>query len=415
MNFKNAALFASVMIPPMVSNHAISADNVTYSTIISKYKEDAGKRKCLRTFSNNSSVSMGDCTALGGSTDYTSMRQWEIVQQSGGFFLLRNKYKRDANKGQCLRTFNGRDDVGVGDCNALGGATDYNSMRLWKIVENGNYVQLQNKYTQDAVKPNCLRTFNNNDSVQMGSCRAQGGASDYTSMRQWMSDVFPFGRPWAPTGIVRIPYSLPEAPKSGFERLSFPMRIDHSPEERGYYYAMQYRFINGNLGYIGLQPRGKNTGLAIFSVFGNGVTPIAAHCTGSADGGAGSSCSKTIDLVFGHTYNLTVKRDEENAKVWRGYVEDTVTGDISEIGAWQPRDGSQGINNSEAGFVEYYPPINACSKIPDTKVFFGAPEADSGISGTLRKPNVYGRCEGLVEFATEENNGGWDVTLRRIN
>lgn len=49
-------------------------------------------------------------------------------------------------------------------------------------------------------------------------------------------------------------------------------------------------FINGNLGYIGLQSRGKDTGLAIFSVFGSGVKPIAPHCMGSADGSS-AECS----------------------------------------------------------------------------------------------------------------------------
>ena len=414
MGLKKMVIMGSIASSIIITNNAISAESVGYSNIINKYKQDAGKDKCLRTFSNNNLVSIGDCTAQGGASDYTSMRQWQVVEQSDGFFLLKNKYKKDANKGQCLRTFSGRDELEVGDCDAQGGASDYTSMRLWKIVENGNYALLENKYKQDAGKPKCIRTFNNNNSILIGNCNAQGGASDYTSMRQWVSDAFPFDKPWGPTGIVSVQYTIPEAPKSGFDRILFPMNIEKSPEERGFYYAMQYRFINGNLGYIGLQPRGKDSGLAIFSVFGSGVKPIAPHCTGSADGGEGSSCSKTINLVFGHKYNLTVKRDDENNKVWRGYVEDTVTGEINEIGAWQPRDGSEGIKNFEGGFVEYYPQINSCSKIPYTKAFFGSPVANSDISGTLRKPYIYGKCKEFVEFSTEENTGGWDISLKGI-
>jgi len=64
--------------------------------------------------------------------------------------------------------------------------------------------------------------------------------------------------------------------------------------------------------------------------------------------------------------------------------------------------------------VEYYPQINTCSKIPYTNVFFGSPVANSDISGTLKKPYAYGRCEKFVEFNTEENIGGWDISLKGI-
>ena len=415
MSSKYIAICGSLMSLLAFSNNVMSATDVQYSTIMSKYKGDVGKGKCLRTFSNDNSVSIGDCTAQGGESDDASMRQWEVAEQSNGYFLLKNKYKQDANEGQCIRTFNKSDRLEVGDCVAKGGGYDFTSMRLWKIVEDGaGYALLQNKYRMDAVKSTCIRTFSNNNSTSIGDCTAQGGASDYTSMREWSSEAFPFGTPWGPTGIVNIGYTIPNSPASGFNKITFPMKIDESPEARGFYYAMQYQFINGNSGYIGLQPKSKDSGTAVFSVFGSGVTPVAQNCSGSADGGEGSSCSKTISLVYGHQYNLTVKRDDENAKVWRGYVEDTTTGEINEIGAWQPRDGSQGIKNSQVGFVEYYPQINSCSKIPYTKAFFGSPIADSGISGTLKTPYTYGRCQDHVDFTTQGDSAGWITSVKGI-
>ncbi|CAK7192642.1 hypothetical protein COMNV_00847 [Commensalibacter sp. Nvir] len=340
------------------------------------------------------------------------MRLWKAEKQSNGYYLLKNKYRKDAVKGECLRTFNGNNKVEFGDCTAKGGPLDYTSMRLWSIVENGNYALLNNKFKQDAQTQSCIRTFNTDNSISIGDCTGKGGATDYTSMRLWTSDAFPFAKPWGPTGIVGIPYTLPNVPQSGFDQISFPIKVQTSPQAAGFYYAMQYQFMNGNSAYIGLQPTGKDTGSAVFSAFGSGVTPIDTNCTGSADGGAGSSCSKTINLIFGHTYNVTVKRDATNQKIWRGYVKDTVTGDTNEIGAWQPKDGSKGLLASNLGFVEYYPQINACSKIPSTQVFFGPPTANSTVSGTLATPYTYGKCKTLVEFNTQKSGTGWNISVK---
>jgi len=417
MGFKNIIITCSILSSLIISCNVMSAEKVDYSYISNKYKQEVGtgKDKCLRTFANGNSVSVGDCDAQGGESDYTSMRLWQVVEESNGFYLLKNRYKNEVSEGKCLRTFSGRNEVEMGNCDAQGDEYDYSSMRLWKIVENGKYALLQNKYKNDVEKPSCLRTFNkSNKSSLIGDCTAKGGSSDYTSMRQWLSNAFPFEQPWSPTGIININYTIPGAPKLGFDSVSFPINIDGAPERKGFYYAMQYSFINGNSGYIGLQPRDKSSGLAIFSVFGNGVKPIASHCTGSADGGAGSSCSKSINLIFGHKYNLTVKRDSENNKVWRGYVEDTVTGEVNEIGAWQPKDSSEGIKNSSVGFVEYTPEINSCSKIPYTKVFFGSPIANSDITGSLKRPSIYGKCKNLVESSSEESTDGWNVSLKGI-
>lgn len=414
MDHIKVVVFSSMVCTIFITSNVMSAESNKYADIINKYKGDAGKGKCLRTFADKKTVAIDNCTAQGGSSDSPSMRQWQVVKQPSGFFLIKNKYKGDVNQGVCIKSLSGRNELEVGDCGAQEGEPNYSAMALWKIDEKSNYALLQNKYKQEVKQPNCLRTFSNNSSVLIGDCNAKGGASDYSSMRQWMSDAFSIDQPWGPTGIVGIQYTFPEAPKSGFNRITFPLNIEKSPEARGYYYAMQYRFINGNSGYIGLQPRDKDSGLAIFSVFGSGVKPIAPHCTGSADGGEGSSCSKEINLVFGHKYNLTVKRDAHNHKVWRGYVEDTVTGEVNEIGAWQPKDGSQGVKDSEGGFVEYFPQINSCLKLPYTKSYFGAPIADSEVKGSLKKPYIYGKCKGSVEFSTDGNAGGWDVSLKGI-
>lgn len=162
-----------------------------YAVTENKYRADAGLGTCLRTFNGNDTVQVGDCTATGTPTDYSSMRQWQAVDQGNGYVLLQNKYKTDAGLGSCLRTFSGSADVRAGDCAGTGTPTDYTSMRLWQAVDQGNgYVLLQNKYRADAGLGTCLRTFNGNDGVQVGDCTGQGGATDYTSMRLWDSAAF---------------------------------------------------------------------------------------------------------------------------------------------------------------------------------------------------------------------------------
>lgn len=72
----------------IITSEVMSAEDINYSTIENKYKDDTGTtNKCLRTFSNNNSVSIGNCTADGSASDSTSMRQWQVVEQSNGFFI----------------------------------------------------------------------------------------------------------------------------------------------------------------------------------------------------------------------------------------------------------------------------------------------------------------------------------------
>lgn len=178
---------------------------VGYTLLENKYRGDAGLGTCLRTFVDSAAVQLGQCTAQGDPADSASMRQWQAVDQGNGYVLVQNKYRADAGLGECLRTFSGSAAVQVGECTAQGGATDYTSMRLWQAVDQGNgYVLLQNKYRGDAQLGTCLRTFNGADTAEVGDCAGQGGATDYTSMRLWDGDAFVSGWPSRPvTGQKR--------------------------------------------------------------------------------------------------------------------------------------------------------------------------------------------------------------------
>jgi hypothetical protein len=218
-----------------------------------------------------------------------------------------------------------------------------------------------------------------------------------------------------PTGIISVPYKLPHPAKNGYDSLTFTIRIDEAPnKERSFYYAMQFKFIDGNGGYIGIQPRGEEKGLAIFSLFGKGGTPVSEHCRGGADGGSGVSCSKAFAIDYGTDYYLDLVRDKDDKSVWRGFIKNVKTGEKLEIGAFKPKATSKGLAGSNGGFVEYFPAISDCSEIPHTKGFFGHPSAKTAdgkmTSGQVGKLHSYGRCKNM-RFTTNQTATGSHIEL----
>ncbi|QHC23465.1 RICIN domain-containing protein [Streptomyces sp. GS7] len=140
----------------------------------------------LRTFQGKDSVALG-WGAKGGASDYTSMREWKLVDAGNGYFYLQNKYKTDAHDEACyLRTFQGNDHVALGGP-AKGGASDYTSMREWNLIPTGLFsFLLQNKYKTDVgTEASYLRAFDGEDNVASGKS-ARGGASDDASKSEWL-------------------------------------------------------------------------------------------------------------------------------------------------------------------------------------------------------------------------------------
>jgi hypothetical protein len=219
---------------------------------------------------------------------------------------------------------------------------------------------------------------------------------------------------WGPTGIVSVPYYFKNAPEDGFDSMTFTVRISEAPQRRSFYYAQQFKLVNGNGGYIGIQPRENQQGLAIFSLFGEHTMPASPHCKKGADGGHGVSCSAPIPLDYKQDYYLTVARDNNDPAIWRGTVKNVATGKKTEIGAWKPAASAKGIKANGGGFVEYFPQIEDCSAIPYTKGFFGNPSARAPnghqFSGTIGHLTTYGKCK-RIPFSTIHNKTGSTVEL----
>lgn len=158
-----------------------------YSQLVSQFKSDAlNKSRCMSSEGIEDNIKLNTCEGQG--TDYTSFRQWKFESENTGYYLIVNKFKVDqGNSGQCLRVFATGDDVHTGKCVGEGGASDYDSMRLWQISDDGyGNLLLKNKYKGDAGNDNrCLRIFSSGETLKMGTCTGKDGEPDYDSMRRW--------------------------------------------------------------------------------------------------------------------------------------------------------------------------------------------------------------------------------------
>lgn len=375
--------------------------------IRNRFQSENEKDSCLMT--DGKSPVFGDCD--GANDEENSKRLWDFIGRNG-LYYMRNQYLNKQGKPACLRVDNSK--LYFGNCVQIASNDGYSSMRLWNVKKlNDHDYELLSKFRTDAASATQCLSAGDNNTVTFNTCESTD-PNDSISKRIWDSGFFnDKEKPWGPTGIVYYSYSIPNRPATGFNEIVFPMVVDKAPNESSFYYAMQFQFLkkdtsNGSLGYMGLQPRSSNGGLAIFSAFGENIKPIAPHCSGNADGGSGSSCSLSIELIRGREYYLSVRRDKTDSQIWRGYVKDGTTNIEREIGAWRLDDDIVGLGNNQIGFIEYFPSLTSCSEIPLTVGGFGSPTAN-GTTGQLNNPRTYGKCGELVDFSFSATND-WKIS-----
>ncbi|KAB8078511.1 hypothetical protein BDV29DRAFT_152624 [Aspergillus leporis] len=219
--------------------------------------------------------------------------------------------------------------------------------------------------------------------------------------------------------LVGLKWSASNVPSRGLRDITFPISIANAPHEEGYYFAQQYSF-NGvsGVGYTGLQPRPdvNNASIihAVFSSFVPGSRTNDKHCHDGADGGAGVSCAIEIKASYAPMYHLVVKNTR--GTTWTGTLVDTVSNKTTHIGTYTLPSGTGGIENTQLGFVEYYPWNAAgghtCDSLPYTNATFGAPTSTQvGVQAELDKPYEYGDCDGKVKFDVQEVGRGFEVSV----
>ncbi|KAJ6131638.1 hypothetical protein N7523_001344 [Penicillium sp. IBT 18751x] len=221
----------------------------------------------------------------------------------------------------------------------------------------------------------------------------------------------------ATEALVGIDWKVTDVSSTGLKDITFPISMPNAPHVSGYYFAQQFNFVGLNdVGYTGLQPR-KDSGSssvvhAVFSSFIAGTTSSDSNCSEGADGGAGISCSVEVESTYADGYLLQIQNTE--GTTWTGTLVDAVTGKQTHIGSYTLPAGSQGIQGSQGGFVEYYPwnsGTHTCDELPKTEVLFGIPTTSSGNAGSLGNAYEYGDCVGKVDFNSVRTSSGVDVTV----
>ncbi|MFI7344109.1 DUF3472 domain-containing protein [Streptomyces sp. NPDC050085] len=190
------------------------------------------------------------------------------------------------------------------------------------------------------------------------------------------------------------------APADGLTSISYHITINKQPDAKGYFFAQAFYFKNGQVGYIGLQPRVNATepNRAFFSVFGAGTTDSDANCNPGADGGEGTSCNIAYDYVTGRQYRLKIQ--QLSARVWEGIVYDTVTGATQHIGTWTVSTAAGLLKPTGVAFVEHFLPVADCDSIAPASAYFSDPQGNgSTYSGTTTSAVTLGACKAKASYS----------------
>ena len=167
-----------------------------------------------------------------------------------------------------------------------------------------------------------------------------------------------------------------------FEHVMVP-ETDPGPDAT-YFWAHQFRLIDGAGGYIGLQTRGTlDDGsfgkIAIFSVWdaeGAEGAPGAKAVRFTGEG-EGWSCRIPYEWQAGQAYGLKVFG--VGGGWWGAKVRDEATGEIRELGGIRVPEHWRGLDTWSIMWTEYYgPPLRSCRDLAYTSVVFGMPTADDG-------------------------------------
>ncbi|PNS14959.1 hypothetical protein CAC42_2188 [Sphaceloma murrayae] len=227
--------------------------------------------------------------------------------------------------------------------------------------------------------------------------------------------------PATTVALVGNSWSFTEAPATGLTDITFPFKLANAPNERGYYFAQQFDFIDvESQGYAGLQPQANDSNgdtvvRAVFSSFQTGATTTHPNCSDGADGGTGVSCGVVVKATYDHAHDVRIKKS--GSTTWSATLVDVETGTSNDIGEWTLPAGSGNIKNGQVGFVEYFPfngrATKDCSTLPKTEAVFYNPLSDTqgAGSGRVKKPYLYGDCETGNGFSTEQVPSGWHIEV----
>ncbi|MFE4253952.1 DUF3472 domain-containing protein [Streptomyces sp. NPDC056910] len=174
--------------------------------------------------------------------------------------------------------------------------------------------------------------------------------------------------------------------------------MNSQPDTKSVFFAQAFYLKNGQVGYMGLQPRPGAADLALFSIFGAGTSTTNPNCTPGADGGEGVSCAITYPYQAGRQYRLKVQN--LGGSTWEGIVYDTVTGTTTHIGSWTVSSSAGLLKPTGTLFVEYFLPVADCNSIPRAQAYFSNPQGNgSTYSGSYSSAVLLGPCKDKTSYS----------------
>lgn len=176
-------------------------------------------------------------------------------------------------------------------------------------------------------------------------------------------------------------------PAEGFANYEQSITIEAATPNSPYFWATQFGFIDGHMGYMGLQASGNRADgtvgkSAVFSMFKAGIAATPQNCKieqnnfDGYSGWAGTSCIIAYDWQPGHKYSLHIARNtvEDDGTWWWGWIVDTTTNKGTFIAKIKVPPSWKGLGDMTNVWTEYYGGAKAdCKDIPYSKVYFHKP------------------------------------------
>lgn len=221
--------------------------------------------------------------------------------------------------------------------------------------------------------------------------------------------------PAACQAMTSFQWKFENPPEDGAAEVTFPFTVLSAAHNKQWYFAQQYSFTGGAMGYCGVQPQedkdGKSQIRGVFSSFTEGTTTDDENCSDGADGGPGVSCGFVFDHDYSQTLNIVVQGTGNNK--WSGKAVNTATGEENHIGSWTlPADSGNVDLGGQSGFVErYLHNEQPCDQIPHVEVQFDNPESPDAGSSSMDGMKEYDFCKGEKNWSAKEVDGGWVVAM----
>jgi len=206
--------------------------------------------------------------------------------------------------------------------------------------------------------------------------------------------------------------------QQGFYNLDYFITINK--EAPNYFWAHQFRFLEGDGGYMGLQTsadfKGETTKIALFSIW------KAIDAAPAPDGiaepfgheGSGYSCRIKYNWIEGRQYRIRLwelwdARKPNEDEWWGAWVLDTVTLEEEFIGKILLPATWKWLISGSQNWVEYWGMQDGqrhpCSQIPYTKATYSFPTLENG---TIQPKSVsyktYGDCSSVAKIKNTGTN-----------